>query len=350
MDRKWLSILYFLAVFLLFFTYIKVTKVDTPLSLDVSPFPSPVFLKQCRDLDFKQGRWIKEEEDLYPSDLRWENTMIPVGHNCCCHHILQNQTESWKPDHCVIDHLSDLQFQSILWNRTFVFLGDSLTENFYFAWTYHVYVKRHLSQRSDWRASTYGHQVDSLAYKSSYEMAGHGHTTPLYLVFERLVKSLRKGHDVILLNTGIHWPRPLLEEHLLNFTRKYDQLYDSLPLVWWKDTTPQHFSSSTGLFEGFQNATTCKNDLTSEEDKKQYYHVVTDHLFSNRSRERRIPMISTFLADAQRGQQHLFGNRRNRHNVIDCTHWCIPSSVTENWVAIFAHEVYHLLENKEKKE
>jgi len=238
-----------------------------------------------------------------------------------------------------------IELNKSLQNRTIIFLGDSLSENIYFAITsflpsYNIFTFNEIQTQG-----SYAHIVPSYNYSSRYVAAGHSHTLPIYEVLESLFHELNSSRDIIIVNTGLHWIPFDLHLQMKTFVDTYKLLrrkYKNGPQVWWKETTAQHFHTSDGQFEGLDSQhKTCIPSVKDDPENSIKYHQLKNSISIPYILDTDIPIMYTWKAESTMGNEHLFYLGK-QHNHIDCTHWCVPSSISIYWVEL----LFYMMDNR----
>ena len=318
-------------------------------------YPSPSSLAgrhrlpYCSVKGFKTGHWAPlAAETSPPYNVTPVGTSpVPQSHNCSSSGNSNNitastfQEEIWIPKDCNIYEPSAGEIREMLTDRTLLFLGDSLQENHYFQHSYTVWYNRIFG---DCVFNLYDHYCPSANYTCKFQVAGAWNVGSIGPKLIEHSAKLKPKHDIIVVNTGVHWnDRKLLDDHLKNLTMAYDALRRSEtppPYIFWMNTHAQHFlASANGMYVPGTEITQCMKGIHSDPRDPPIFNEMTLPVIEGLG----IPILHTFDAELDKGDQHLW--MRNSHR--DCTHWCTPGPVTRHWERVLLHHLVFTLLKKD---
>jgi len=140
-------------------------------------------------------------------------------------------------------------------------------------------------------------------------------TDYLFKVEDQLLVTLQKRltqDDIVIVNAGLHFvDRPskrLLGHSVQRFVDSYWALSGKAPMLWWRETSPQHFPGTGGYDRvAFQTAGKrgCGNSSTNE------FNEITTPIIE----QAKLPIIRIFDGTSRFHKVH-YGK------VGDCTHYC----------------------------
>ena len=111
---------------------------------------------------------------------------------------------------------------------------------------------------------------------------------------------------------------------------------DTWPPVVWKDSPPQHFRTTSGLYEWYLGAPANAAGCAAIGNATTAYarNVIADEILGDD-----VAFARTFAQDVDKWRFH-----KTHETTIDCTHFCNPSQVTWGWCAAVLDTARHAIE------
>ena len=265
-------------------------------------------------------------------------------------------------------------FLALLAGRNVVFLGDSLSRQHFMATVFYLIGplfdgppknRATTAQLPPRRPSTPIHRIEALGdlARECVALPFGPHRTELCFISPAGLRQMRLhtiasastltraseagwlgAHDFLVANLGLHHGRQAWENvsHAISaFADAFEALPSAVrPALIWRETSPQHFRTPHGWFEGTGEAVHgsrwgCEPLQEPTSPAHDYFNnLSTPILAALAQRVPRVWLLRIWAESAPRWQDHFgHGPTRALRSMLDCTHFCLPGSTLEHWAA-----------------
>jgi len=349
-----------IVVVLIFCVYYSIYNAEVQLITTNSS--SDVKKRSCFSVrsDFEgplEGVW-KESLDK-PPWLELSCKYQPASTSCSYYELPFNNRSlrlsklRFHPVKCTLEAFNPERFLRSLKSRKLIIAGDSLSQQFFLSLMCRL--KDYILQDNVIWGNVAHSQANfcGINRKCMPKVGQHtnfleNYTNPIWAKFEYnvtiryisikaepikekldFISSFSTGSDIMVINKGA-WRQKGYKEfaaRMQDFRNYYVANKDKLPIVWWRETNPQHFLGPNGDYvPGKRLPSKLKTCAKASPDRLSSSHVDPVNRITNRvMKELEIPVMHTSHAMVSEFDAHLFKSG------LDCTHICTPG-VDVIWV------------------
>jgi len=252
----------------------------------------------------------------------------------------------FHPDECILQSFEPEVFLDLLKGRVLIIAGDSLSQQLFLSLmcrledfvAYDNVIWGKQSHRMENFCGINGKCMPKSGRHSGFL---ESYNNPIWASFDHnvtiryisikaepieekldFIASFSTPRDVLVLNKGA-WRQNGYEDfkiRMLNFEIYYKANKKKLPIIWWRETNPQHFLGPNGDYvPGKMLPSKLKTCPKAQPERLRPSHVDPVNFITNEIMKRlEIPIMYTSNAMISEHDAHLFKSG------TDCTHICTP--------------------------